>query len=396
MDILSSGSSPDIFAALAPQTAQMDSLSKDAVSKGIDLYAKKEYDKAIKEFRRSIGLSPFSEYSVSASNYMAQSYLQLDDVEAAVNAYKNSIQLNPFLDETYISLGNLYFSQGMYEEAEEQFEEAVKVNPSANNRYSLGQIYLSTNRLDEAEREFNEVQRLTPEKPNGRFGLGLTYSQQGRYEKAIDQFEQAIGLQDDLYDAYAEMGYAYADLGEMDEAQDIVDLLDTESPVLADILSRYMYKVDPPKMMFAHSSSSFLYTLPKKTSVALLDEYLTAADTSKTFTMTFQFNKEMDRASVEDRFNWTIKRSAGTGPGQAYNFGQPIPETEAKISLFPDSIYYDAETFTATVRFKINQNSDGNGTIDPSHIEFQFSGKDEYGLTIDSEWDQYTGFSGVA
>ncbi|MDY6881543.1 MAG: tetratricopeptide repeat protein [Desulfatiglans sp.] len=396
MDLLSTGTTPDIFSAMTPQTAQTDSLSKDALSKGIDLYAQKKYDEAIREFRRSIGLAPFSEYSINASDYMAQAYLQIDDVEGAVNAYKNSIQLNPFLDATYISLGNLYFSEGRYEEAEKQFEEAVKVNPSTNNRYSLGQVYLITNRLDEAEKQFIEVDRLGPDKPSGKFGLGQTYSKQGRYEKAIDHFEQAIRLQGDLYDAYAEIGYAYADLGEMDEAQEIVDFLEKESPVLADVLSRYMYKVDPPKIMFAHSSSTFLYTLPRKTPVSFLDGYLAAADTSKSFTMIFQFNKEMDRASVEDRFNWSIKRSSSTGPGEAYNFGQPVPETEAKIALFPDSVYYDADTFTATVRFRVHQNSEVNATIDPSHVEFQFRGKDEYGLTINSQWDQYTGFHGVA
>jgi hypothetical protein len=51
---------------------------------------------------------------------------------------------------------------------------------------------------------------------------------------------------------------------------------------------------------------------------------------------------------------------------------------------------------TATVSFKIQQNSTADGTIDPSHLEFKFSGKDTYGNTMDTDFDQFIGFSGVA
>ena len=49
----------------------------------------------------------------------------------------------------------------------------------------------------------------------------------------------------------------------------------------------------------------------------------------------------------------------------------------------------------ATVRFTIQQNESGDGTIDPSHIEFQFLGEDAWGLSMDPDKDQFTGFSGV-
>ena len=44
----------------------------------------------------------------------------------------------------------------------------------------------------------------------------------------------------------------------------------------------------------------------------------------------------------------------------------------------------------------IEQNENADGTIDPSHIEFSFKGKDKYGLTMNSDFDQVTGFSGIA
>ena len=248
----------------------------------------------------------------------------------------------------------------------------------------------------DAQTQFAKVHRLDPESPNGRYGIGLAYSKQERYEDAIRMFKDAIGRKKDFYDAYAEMGYAYADLGRMDEAQEIVDFLDSKEPGLADLLSGYMYKVDPPKFSFVDPRSTFLRTMPMNTLLSTLDGYLANANASKTFSMIFRFDKEMDRESVENEFNWNIKRSTGSGPGEAYNFGFSIPDTEATISLYPDNVFYDSKTFSATVKFTIHQNENADGTIDPSHIEFSFKGKDKFGLTMNSDFDQVTGFSGIA
>ncbi|MGD8676481.1 MAG: hypothetical protein PVG81_11810, partial [Desulfobacterales bacterium] len=87
--------------------------------------------------------------------------------------------------------------------------------------------------------------------------------------------------------------------------------------------------------------------------------------------------------------------SSGSGPGTAYNFGLPAPQTEVQPPPIPVNVYYDAEEMTATVYFKIQQNATADGTIDPSHIEFRFAGKDIFGLKMNPDFDQFTGFSKV-
>ncbi len=199
-----------------------------------------------------------------------------------------------------------------------------------------------------------------------------------------------------FYSAYAEMGFAYADLGLTDEAQAQVDFLENADAALADTLSRYMYKVDPPKIKFVNAASTFGYSLPNNSPVSALDNYLANANAAKNFTMVFQFDKAMERESVENRLNWHIGRSTGSGPGQAYNYGLPLPATEIRVDPYPENVYWNAETLTATVTFTIQQNASADGTIDPLHIEFAFSGTDVYGNPMDDNFDQFTGFSGVA
>ena len=394
-DLFTPITADSLFVSALQQQASLEQMAGNALNTGITAYQKGDYKKAIIAFRNAIGLAPQSANAVDTANYVASSYLKLGDSYSAAKAYEEAIALDPSRDDTHIKLGNLYYSEERYREAEEQYSQAVKLNPDPVNLYSLGQAYIKTGRYNDAEDQFSRIQRLAPKAVNGPYGMGLNYSAQGRYEEAVAMFQDAIDLDDEFYDAYVEMGYAYADMGDMDMAQEVFELLEEPRPELADILSRYMYKVDTPKFVFAHAEGGFPYLQPPGTKVASFDSYLETANASKNFKMTFQFDKEMDRESVENRFNWNISRSTSSEPGQFYNFGLSLPETEIKLPSIPEYVYYDADRLTATVYFKITQNATADGTLDPSHIVFKFQGEDKYGLKMDSKADEFSGFSRV-
>lgn len=394
-DLFTSATADSFFVNPLQQQASLEQMAGNALNTGITAYQKGDYEKAIIAFRNAIGLAPQSANAVDTANYVASSYLQLGDSYNAAKAYEEAIALDPSRDDTHIKLGNLYYSEERYKEAETHYFQAAKINPQPANFYSLGQAHIKTGRYNDAEEQFAKIQRLAPKAVNGPYGMGLSYSAQGRYDEAVAMFQDAIDLDGEFYDAQVEMGYAYADMGDMEAAQEVVDLLEDPRPELADILSRYMYKVDTPKFAFASADGAFPYLRPPGTTVASLDSYLETANASKNFKMTIQFDKEMDRESVEDRFNWNISRSTSSEPGQFYNFGISLPDTEVKLPSTPEYIYYDANQLTATVYFKITQNATADGTIDPSHIVFKFQGEDKYGLKMDPDADEFSGFSRI-
>ena len=264
MDFLSGGVDPQsMFISSIQQSQQLEQLANTALSQGMDLYRDGKYNEAADAFRRSVALSPTSPYAQTSADYMASSYIKIGRIDKAVDAYKTSMQLDPTSDAPVVKLANLYFAEGRHQEALTQYEKAVRLNPSAVNYFSLGQAHLARENYLEAESAFSRVQRMEPQATNGYYGLGQVYNKMERYDDAVFQFKAAIEKDKDFFTAYAELGYTYADMGKMDEAQEMVAFLEENDADLADTLSRYMYKVDPPQIMFASSSGNFPKTLPK-------------------------------------------------------------------------------------------------------------------------------------
>jgi len=394
MDSLSGVNAASLFSAIPQQTAQLNTLSNIALSRGIDLYQKGSYEGAVKEFKRAIGLSPQSENTLKAYDFLATAYLQLNKAEDAIEAYKASLKLVPSDRDIHVKLANLYYSLNRYTEAETEYKTALRLDPNSTARlYSLGQVYLATERYDDAEAVFNRIISLSPNDYYGYYGLGQVYSKQGKYDEAIREFSYAINLKKDFFYAYADLAYAYADKGEIGKAKEQVMILKGYDKPLASLVNRHIYEISSPGFLGVYTYSGFNSSLGPRTPLTDLDSSLSTAGASKEFVMNFIFNREMEVASVQNPYNWRISRASGVAPGGAYNWGLSIPSTEIEISPFPTGIIYDQYTLTAQVTFQITQNSSADGTIDPSHVMFRFYGKDIYGKTMDPAADEYSGIS---
>jgi len=401
MDIFSV-SSDNLFTLSSDKTAQMQNLALRALGTALDQFSGKHYDLAITSFKRAISMAPTADSALNAYDYMARSYLKQGNTQAAIDSYTKALKVAPNRDDLHIQLGNIYTTDGSFDKALAEYQLAVKYNPSAANRYSLGQGYLGAGQYDNAIQQFQQVQQQDPKKPYGYFGLGQTYAKQGNYDTAVEAFKNAVGIQKDYLNAYSEMGYAYADNGQMEQANNLASTLNTLSPgdtSLANDLSQYIFEKTQPKMTAAYVSdlyTPFIPSLGPGTKLNAMSNYLANAGDEHTFAMVFQFNKQMDSASVENVYNWNIARASGTGRADGYNYDMRVPSTEVTLPSTPQSVYYNQQDQTATVLFKVRQNATDNGTLDPSHINFSFNGKDVVGLSMDKSADGYSGFSGFA
>lgn len=396
MDPLLGVNNINLFNITNQQAEQLSALSNIALARGVDFYQKENYKDAIREFKRGVSLSPRSENALKAYDFLATTYLKLNDAEASIKAYKSYLELAPSDRDIRVKLANLYYTVNKYSEAETEYKTALRLNPNSTDLlYSLGQVYLSTERYEDAEDIFKKIISLSPNGYYGYYGLGQVYNKKGKYDEAITEFLYSISLKKDFFFAYADLAYAYADKGEIDKAKEQVKILRNCDKDLASLVNEYIYKVSAPRFLGVYTYSGFNTSLGPGTPLTELSSSLSKPNSSKEFMMNFIFSKDMDVASVQNPYNWRISRASGKTPGGIYNWGLSIPSTEIEISSFPLKVIYDTNFLTAHVTFQITQNSSGDGTIDPSHIVFSFYGIDIYGRTMDPAGDEYSGISKI-
>ena len=388
-----------IFGGASNRSAQLDNLALRELDKGLSQFTGKNYELALDYFNKAIRLSPGTNTAVNAYDFKARTLLSQGNKDAAIESYQAALKIDPTRDDLHALLGNIYTTEQRSEDAVASYEQAVTRNPTTANRYSLGQGYLATGRFDEAKAQFELVRQLSPAEPFGDFGLGLANARQGRFDFAIEAFDAAIAIKSDYWEAYAEKGYALVDSGEPLQALDIAQTLAVNDEALATQLSQYVYEKSQPKLTASYVSPLYAFfnsTQGPGTQLAGLNAYLNTADAQLTFSMVFQFSKPMDAASVENISNWSIARATGTGRGDGYNLDMMLKDTEVTLPVQPYAVYYDQQELTATVLFNLRQNDTATATIDPSHINFTFTGKDSLGLSMDKSADMYSGFSSFA
>ncbi|MHC1698301.1 MAG: tetratricopeptide repeat protein [Geobacteraceae bacterium] len=383
-------SSEKMFSALTSQMSLKMQMSTTMLSSGLTLHQNGHTDKAVAAFKQATAYAPDN---VDAYNYLAKAYLKQGKTTEAINAYKISLSIDRSQSGIHTELGNVYFSQKRYSEAEAAFKTAAQFDPADNLApYSLGQLYLQTERYSEAENQFKKIIRMSPKDGNVYYALGTTYNKMERFDEAVSELGKAVTLKKDFALAHFELGTAYIGIDRKDEAEGQLDILKgLDSTLYVNLKQDLTY----PKMLaFNPVNSTFNSYLGAGTPLSFLSADLLTPNSSKDFTMQFQFDSEMDATSVMNITNWSISKAAG-GEAGYYNNGVTLyPEKEAVISPIPKNVAYDAATYQATITFSLAQNPYGTAVIDPSHLIFKFSGIDLDGKKVDPVADQYNGFKG--
>jgi tetratricopeptide (TPR) repeat protein len=368
---------------------QRAQLAQYAIQKAAGYLQSNKNDEAIKEFKKALAFDPQNE---TAHTYIGKIYQGQGKMAEAIKEFKTVVQNDRTSVTARNNLGNAYLQAKQYADAEKEFKTAAKmdpINPLAD--YTLGILYTQTDRFSEAEIQFNKVAKVSPRDGNVFYALGSLFNKTGRPEEAVKSLEKALTLKKNFPDANFELGSAYATLGNTDKAKEQLGILQTKDTGLYNSLSSIL---NTPKMVYmdAANNKSFNQLLGPRTPLWMLDPTLMDANASKKVTVAIQFSNKMDMASIMNTANWEISRAKSTEGGY-YNNSMPTTASEVSIPKRPFSVTYNPETQQASIIFTIQQNADGDATIDPSHLVFKFSGKDAAGRQMDTSGDQIDGYS---
>ncbi len=191
-------------------------------------YAKSLYKQAINEFEAAIKLSPH--YPVNHNNFgfvltrlgeiSEENIASRELFERARKEHVEAIRLKPDYPSAYRSLAYVLGNLERYEEAEDKYREAIKLDSeSAFTHNLLGHLLANElGRFDEAENEYREAIRLKPDYPSAHVNLGYLLSKTERNEEAEIEYRAAIKILPDHVVAYVNLGYALNGLGKFTEA----------------------------------------------------------------------------------------------------------------------------------------------------------------------------------
>jgi len=165
--------------------------------KGMKQIINKDYNEAVSNFNYATKLDPYNgrilhalgttyydlkffnkaeeilqktkEYIVDVNTFykLGLVYSQTGSFQKAEEEFKQAIYLNPKFDKAYYDLGYLYFIQGKYDDTIEQWNKILEIEPNFTNKYivlnNLGIVYQKKEMPDKALEYFLEALKLAPE-----------------------------------------------------------------------------------------------------------------------------------------------------------------------------------------------------------------------------------------
>jgi tetratricopeptide (TPR) repeat protein len=89
---------------------------------------------------------------------------------------------------------------------------------SINELLSKGISYYDEGMIDEAIEQFNQILEIDPGNAKANYNLGNTYADKGMFDEAISAYKKAVEKDTGLIDAYFNLSMLYLDMGLIDEA----------------------------------------------------------------------------------------------------------------------------------------------------------------------------------
>jgi tetratricopeptide (TPR) repeat protein len=121
--------------------------------------------------------------------------------------------LNPAMN-LYAS-GRSRFEAGDVKGAIDAYLQSIKLEPGSAEVYlNLGHAYLKLEKDGDAIKAFKQSLKLNPDQPETQYGLGLVSFRRGRFQEAVDAFEKAVALEPKMAKAHYGLTLAYQELGQ--------------------------------------------------------------------------------------------------------------------------------------------------------------------------------------
>ena len=148
----------------------------------------------------------------------AQAYSN-GDSQLARPLLEKAVQRNPDLISARQMLGDLYWKDGDYDGAAEQYQAFVRLDPyNYKTHYDMALAFQFLGRLSEAVDAYLEALKLSPRDVSSNMNLGVVYLSQGHTHEAIQRLEFAVSVDPKSAAAQCNLGAALETDGQLAKA----------------------------------------------------------------------------------------------------------------------------------------------------------------------------------
>lgn len=199
-----------------------------ALHRGVIAYKAGNFNEAERFYRAILNSQPQSTELSGDVSIIAQTYCNLGiaqqhrgELAAAIDSYKQAIDIRPDFFEAYYVLGVAQQQRGEVSAALESFRQAVRIKPDyIEVYYSMGLALRDKGDFRASTECYRQAVAIEPNNVDALNNLGAALQHGGEFEAAIDCYRRALRINPSRVEAYNNMGIAQQSNGDLDAAID--------------------------------------------------------------------------------------------------------------------------------------------------------------------------------
>jgi tetratricopeptide (TPR) repeat protein len=152
--------------------------------------------------------------------------------DQAIEEFNSQLEVNPSDVRAHYNLGLAYYAKGMHKVATKELKKAAEINPKLfkeldveHNRVpvstptnakafnDLGLSYADKGMYDRAILSYENALRINPDDAELHYNLALAYRGEDLTDKAIDEYKRVIAINPDHVEAHYNLAMAYRNKG---------------------------------------------------------------------------------------------------------------------------------------------------------------------------------------
>ena len=175
-----------------------------------------QFDAAIDHYKQALNLKP--DYD-DAYNNMGLAQYAKGDLDASITSYQQAIKIKPDNAELHMNMGAALLGKGQMTAAITSYRQAINVKPNYAQAYSnIGNVLKDKGDLEAAIVNYKKALDIEPNYAEVYNSMGVALQSKGDLDGALDNYKKALSIKADYAEAHNHIGIALKDKGELTAA----------------------------------------------------------------------------------------------------------------------------------------------------------------------------------